>query len=94
MAPLSRRLGRPLTAARACGYLSVTKPKQGSESKEYLQGKFRFRMIASNFAIVGAGIQGDVLKDETIWSDLQKVIKVFAIEGTQFLEIVLPDQFD
>jgi hypothetical protein len=64
------------------------------ESKEYLQGKFRFRMIASNFAIVGAGIQGDVLKDETIWSDLQKVIKVFAIEGTQFLEIVLPDQFD
>jgi len=63
-------------------------------SKEYLQGKYRFRMIASNFAIVGAGIQGDVVKDEKIWSDLQKIIKVFAIEGTQFLEIVLPDQFD
>ena len=65
-----------------------------SESKEYLQGKYRFRMIASNIAIVGAGIQGDVLEDETSWSDLNKIIKVFAIEGTQFLEIVMPNQFD
>jgi len=64
------------------------------KGKSYHQGKYLYRMIATNLAIATAGLSGDILGDEQEFEEFQQVVKMLAVEGTEVLENKYTRAFD
>ena len=67
------------------GVLSAEGCEADEDSESYVQGKYLYRMIATNMALVGAGMEGKVTLDESVFDAFQTVLKLLAVEGTSTL---------
>ena len=76
------------------GVLEAEGFEADKNSENYVQGKYLYRMIATNMALVGAGMEGKVTLDESVFDAFQTVLKMLAIEGTSTLEKFFSEELD
>lgn len=76
------------------GTIQSSKKTVSEETAEYVVGRFLWRTVGANFAVCGAGLQGDILEDESVFDEFQQTMQLLAVMGTNALRMSIPNQLD